>query len=330
MTTFDKMKKAQICIGERNPFFAMLSLYIKLIRDEKGIVPKWAGMGVNTKGELIFKDEFVESCSGEELIGVIAHEICHLAFLHLTRRNGREAKRWNIAVDISVNRLLQVNGFQLPKKGLIPDAYNDRYENKDMDIVIENITKKTAEQIYDELPQNDDDDEGEGGFDNHIEGDNLSQTEKEAVENEWSNRTDEAVANARQRGKMPVGMDRWLDKLHNSKVDWRVILQRYITKELPCDYNWCVDKNTKVKMINGKETEIKNLNIGDRILGYKNGESVENYVIDKFDVGVNKEYTIKTKSKKIICSPEHRVLTISGYRKAKKLNIGDLIISELW
>ena len=52
-----------------------------------------------------------------ELEGVMAHEILHLALRHHTRRQSREAKRWNVAGDLVINQMLQEMNYELPSEG---------------------------------------------------------------------------------------------------------------------------------------------------------------------------------------------------------------------
>lgn len=245
--TFEKMKKAQIKVQSRNPFFSYLSLFLTFKKEDvNNPLPKYAGMGVNAKGELTYKEEFVKNCSDEQLIGVLAHEILHLAFLHISRLRNRQQERWNIACDIAVNSILIKNNFKLPK-GIIPNDYEDNIEIGGK--IISEVSKKTAEKIYTELPEMK---ECKGGgknggscscgkcqerFDSHEQSKGQTPEEVEKEENEWLNRLDEAVCYAKQRGNMPNGMERWIEGLHKSKVNWKVMLRRYITNELPSDYN---------------------------------------------------------------------------------------------
>jgi len=149
LTALDKLKRARIEIQRKNPFFAYLSLYLKFREDKYNQIGKESlGMGVSADGTLIYKKEFVDSLKMEELKGVLIHEILHLSLLHLTRRKVREALVWNVACDVCVNAIVFQNGFELPD-GVIKADYNDvvHFGN----ISIEDSSKKTAEQVYEEL-----------------------------------------------------------------------------------------------------------------------------------------------------------------------------------
>ena len=267
--------KAKIQIQKKNSFFAYLSLFLKF--QESKDLPEEAGMGVDTKGNCFYKKEFVESITkGDntaELEGVITHEILHLAFLHLLRLGSRDRNAWNVATDLAINTLLRDNDFSLPEGVLLPE-YNNSF-NIGNGKVIKDINKKTAEEIYDELPVikskknvyyilSDEDDEdnqnqnknqkgngkGDGKgkkkikvelgkrFDKHIFGEGLTQKEREKIEKDWANKLSEAVNVSRMKGDTPVGIERLIGKLHREQIDWKSLLQRYIMNMLPYNYSY--------------------------------------------------------------------------------------------
>ena len=268
LNTKDKIIRARIQIQRQNPFFAYLSLYLKFHEAEKGEL-ECDTMGVDAAGNLYYNKEFVDKLSDEELQGVLIHEICHLAFLHLSRCGERDHLGWNYAVDIAANNILTNNGYKLPTGGLIP--YNNSID-LGMGIKIEDIQKKNAEQIYDELMkqvkkvQNK---LGLGniskkGFDVHLKGDTQSQgkdgkkgkgklvngmpltdAERKEIEEQWKQRALDAATTARMRGSLPAGVDVLLGKLHENRVNWKTMLKQFIQSQIPYDYtyNHCSKKS---------------------------------------------------------------------------------------
>jgi len=95
----EKLIKARIKLQSRNPFFSYLSLFVKFRKSKDGELPKHAGMGISPDGLLVYKEEFVNGLNDEEVIGVLTHELLHLALIHLLRRGSREKTAWNIACD---------------------------------------------------------------------------------------------------------------------------------------------------------------------------------------------------------------------------------------
>jgi predicted metal-dependent peptidase len=72
---------------------------------------------------------FVLHCPPAQLIGYCLHEAVHCVFLHLGRKAGRDAARWNIAADYVTNMLVndlarERNGVPIPKDGVFTvDTY---------------------------------------------------------------------------------------------------------------------------------------------------------------------------------------------------------------
>ena len=272
LETLDKLKRARIQIQRSNPFFAYLSLYLKFREGHKGELPDYAGMGVSADGWLVYKKEFVDKLPEQELIGVLIHEILHLAMLHLTRRGSREPVIWNVAADICVNHLVKSNGYSLPDDAIMSD-YNNCVTFGG--ITIKQCDKKTAEQIYEELeplakkmkqartiiygyPDFGDKNQSDGkSFDAHIEGkgdgskkdkdkknggngekDYLTDEEKRQIEEYWKEKANEALVTAKLRGTVPEGIERFVGQLSDAKVGWRDILQRYVQRAIPYDYTY--------------------------------------------------------------------------------------------
>ena len=91
-----------------------------------------------TDGEIIYYNpEYLESLSAQEQTFVFAHEVCHIAFNHILRSEGKDPQLWNIATDGVINQFLKRDGLSLPKGGVdIAEAIN--YD---------------AEQLYEKLLQ---------------------------------------------------------------------------------------------------------------------------------------------------------------------------------
>ena len=153
-------------------------------------------------------------------------------------------QKFNIATDIAVNNILVNNGFILPENGLIPQ--NNSIEIFKQHII--DIDKKTAEFIYDEIKEDSEDGEGNNpapkgnseGFDEHILiNDEIPKEEKEELEKQWKKRLVEASTISKLAGKEKIsGMDEYIENLLNPKLDWKSLLYRHITNNIPYDYSW--------------------------------------------------------------------------------------------
>ena len=91
-----------------------------------------------TDGETIYYNpEYLESLSVEEQTFIFAHEVCHIAFNHILRSEGKDPKLWNIATDAVINQFLKRDGLKMALGGIdMAEAIN--YD---------------AEQLYEKLLQ---------------------------------------------------------------------------------------------------------------------------------------------------------------------------------
>ena len=72
-----------------------------------------------TDGETIYYNpEYLESLSVEEQTFVFAHEVCHIAFNHILRSEGKDPELWNIATDGVINQFLKRDGLKMAKGGV--------------------------------------------------------------------------------------------------------------------------------------------------------------------------------------------------------------------
>ena len=57
-------------------------------------------------------------------------------------------------------------------------------------------------------------------------------------EKDWKRILAEAQTLAQQRGTMPMGMEREINQIHKSKINWKHFLQKAIRNSVPMDYTW--------------------------------------------------------------------------------------------
>jgi len=258
LTISELISRAKIQIQNKNSFWAYLALYLKFQEIEKGKMRNDT-MGVDPDGNIHYVKEFIESLTKNDdtqlLEGLIIHELNHLVFLTEMRRENRDLDGWNIASDIAINTLLRNNGFKLPEGGAWANS-NDEFVDKQGKVLVKDVSKKTAEEIYDKLPtvkmkQNVyviASGSGKGNelgkaFDNHLKGKGekkggLSQKEKEELRKKWEEKIQEAIIVSKLKGDILRGLERLWEKLQESKIDWRTLLNRYITNQLPYNFSY--------------------------------------------------------------------------------------------
>jgi len=249
---FDMIKRSRIQTYKHSPFFAHLVLRLNIKEFSKEMEEEGKGtMAVDTFNNLYYSPKWVKKLTEKQLIGVICHETLHLAFVHLVRINQRDMLIWNVATDIVINNLLVNNEFELPKEGLIPE--NNSIELKDekgkLICAVKDIDKKSAEIVYDEIYNSLKKNKKAGSyidskrFDKHIISDKKElspEKQKELDKNlkDWKHAVVSADAYARNIGKLPLGMDRYIGEMLDEKVNWKEVLYKYISNSIPSDFSW--------------------------------------------------------------------------------------------
>lgn len=79
-----------------------------------------------TDGQNIYYNpDFIESVTNDQQTFIFAHEICHIAFDHIYRSEGKDKKLWNIATDAVINAFLKQDKLPMVEGGVdIPEAIN--------------------------------------------------------------------------------------------------------------------------------------------------------------------------------------------------------------
>ena len=80
---------------------------------------------------IYYNPNFIESITDDQQTFIFAHEICHIAFDHIFRSEGKNKDLWNIATDSVVNAFLKQDGLPIVEGGVdIPEAIN--YDAEEM------------------------------------------------------------------------------------------------------------------------------------------------------------------------------------------------------
>jgi predicted metal-dependent peptidase len=233
-----KSSRERITIARTNlvidhPFFGVLALRLGIVEDNS-MPTMW------TDGEVIgFNDSFVRALTMAQLMACVAHEVLHDVLGHQWRRDGRDPERWNHAADFAINPIVVASktagsgGLQLelPAGCLLDPQY----------------AGKSAEWIYAHLKSN-----GGGGGKGKpgkagAAGDGKGTCcdgvrdakDTSPSEQEWHTMANEAANAARQAGKLPGGLEQFIEGLNEAKINWRDVLRRFVQENvLRNDYTW--------------------------------------------------------------------------------------------
>lgn len=206
-----RLSKAKTALVLEHPFIGALALSMPFELDDT--VPTAA-----TNGKRVaFNPEFVVGLTDAEVKFLVAHECFHPMLGHTYRRGGRQPRRWNMAADYVVNYLLIEERIgQMPKRGRHDPA-------------IYAAGQGTSEGIYDILPEQNEAAGLDGLLDNceDSDGDPAEIAQQQA---EWKVKLVQAAQSARMMGRLSAGMQRLVDEILRPVVDWREVLQRFLTK----------------------------------------------------------------------------------------------------
>ena len=74
-------------------------------------------LGISTAGTdgktIYYNPEYLEGLGRDEQTFIFAHEVCHIAFNHILRSEGKDLELWNIATDGVINQFLKKDGLKL-------------------------------------------------------------------------------------------------------------------------------------------------------------------------------------------------------------------------
>lgn len=228
----DKIIVARVGLLLRHPFFGNMATRLQIKEAEE-----WCGTAATDGRAIYFNREFFNKMSVKQVEFVIAHEIMHNVFDHMTRREGRDPKIFNIACDYAVNGQL------------VRDKIGD---HNVPDIKIFHDQKhygKSAEQIYDEIFDEMDEQELSALgqlLDEHIDwGEQdpngnrpaYSKEELKQIRDEMRDAVMQA-AQAAGAGNVPASIQRMIKELTEPKMNWREILRQQIQSTIRDDYTF--------------------------------------------------------------------------------------------
>lgn len=191
--------------------------------------------------DLSINPAFFMSLPPVERIGLLAHEVLHVALDHMHRMGKRDAivtdstgrpiSLWNIAADYVINDLLSQAGYHLPPGGL-----NDsQYSGKSTEQVYDILYKKTDKQKSDLADKCGNNSGADVQFPQDAKGDPVSQDHVTEIILRAST---QAKSMGQAAGSIPGEVGISLQEVINPPLPWHIILQNYLTEFAKEDYTW--------------------------------------------------------------------------------------------
>lgn len=198
-----------------HPFFGSLALRLRLLEDASTDTAYTDGVVMG------YNPAFIQSLGKPETQWLIAHEVLHLAFFHHTRKNGRDADRWNAAADYAINGVLSEAGFRAPQGALFNPMF----------------AEKSAEEIYDLLPDNGSATES-GKLGEVRDAPASCNGDLKKAEAACRVQMAQALQQAKAMGSLPGSIRKLVQNLLYPALDWRELLRQYLEQAACNDYCW--------------------------------------------------------------------------------------------
>jgi len=223
------------------PLFAAISR--RMNKTETRSIPT-AGVYVDKdtlQFNLLYNPDFFANMPDNQIKGVLIHEFYHLIFKHVTSRKPENVPNlaWNIAADLAINSMIGKDN--LPPNCCIPG------ENRFADYP----TGKTAEYYLEMMkkdPQFENSDEGEskesqsgqggekskqmGNFDDHEGWGDLTDDERQMVEERAKDIMEKSVREVNEGGKgwgsVSSSVKKEIMERLKTRVDWKKVLRAFI------------------------------------------------------------------------------------------------------
>jgi len=239
----ERLVSARISLLLKHSFFGNLATRLKLVNADE-----WCGTAA-TDGQLFYyNSRFIMMLKQKEVEFLVAHEVLHVVYDHMGRREQRDPKIWNIADDYAVNADLKrhkIGDFITT----VPCLYEKKYDGKSAeeiyDDLLQNCKTISMDELIDQLLDEHLDGDGNGDEDGEeIDGNGkgkgrpkMSSEERERVRQEVKQAIINAAGSA-DPGTLPAGVERLIKTHTNPVMPWRELIQTNLTSCIRADYSW--------------------------------------------------------------------------------------------
>ena len=240
MAARERLVTARIGLLLRHSFFGNLATRLTLINADE-----WCATAATDGQKFYYNSRFIMMLKPKEVEFLVGHEVLHVVYDHMGRRNERDPQIWNIADDYAVNADLKrhkIGQFITTVPCLYEQKYDGKAAEEIYDDLMKNVKKISMDELIDQLL--DDHMDGEGDGEDENDGNQkgkgrpkLSDEEKERIRQEVK----QAIINAAQSaeaGSLPAGVERLIRQHTNPVMPWRELIQTNLTSAIRTDYSW--------------------------------------------------------------------------------------------
>ena len=218
------------------PFFSAISRRVN--KQSSRAIPT-AGVTVDKdtlQFKMLYNPDFFEDMEENKIKGVLIHEFYHLIFKHVTSRRPENIPMivWNIATDLAINSMIGADN--LPENCCIPGGkqFEDYPVGKTAEFYLEMM--KDDEQFGDGKggfkDMEGEDGSDLGNFDDHGGWDELTEDERQMVEERAKDIMEKAAKDANNSGRgwgsVSNGIKRDIMERLKTRVNWKKVLRAFI------------------------------------------------------------------------------------------------------
>jgi predicted metal-dependent peptidase len=238
----ERLVTARIGLLLRHSFFGNLATRMQLVNADL-----WCSTAATDGQKFYYNSRFIMMLKPKEVEFLVGHEVLHVVYDHMGRRDNRDPEIWNIADDYAVNADLKrhkVGQFITS----VPCLYETKYDGKAAEAIYDDLMKNVQkisiedllDQMIDDHMDGDGDGDGdgeEGGSDGKGKRPSMSPEERERVRQEVKQAIINAASSA-EAGQLPLGVERLIRQHTNPVMPWRELIQTNLTSAIRTDYSW--------------------------------------------------------------------------------------------
>jgi predicted metal-dependent peptidase len=217
-----------------------------------------------------FNPDFMRMHPPEHQQGIIVHELYHLVFMHVTKRNvldKRMGSLWNVATDLAINSLIGEQN--LPDFCLMPGKAPKKGDPKLIEFIKNAPKNQAADYYYEKMKEiveksggsggqcegdGDGDGDATGGMetlDDHDKWGEIPAEIQEQLNEKIRQMIEEASKNCDKTnrwGNIPQEIREKIRELYSREVDWRSILRNFIGRSRSSERSASMKKINKRAM----------------------------------------------------------------------------------
>lgn len=240
-----RIDSALVEVLHSEPFSSEISIRTPKVQNWK-VDTAYVAADKDANIHLGYNPDFMRSLPHEQKVGVIIHEILHIAFGHIAERapaNKQDAKIFNIAADLAINSIIGEK--RLPEFCLMPGRA-PKTDDPKLAALIKGFPKLESTDYYfnrlkDYAEQNGKGGDGEYEFslgnengetlDSHGGWGDVPDEVKDILRNKAKEMLEAGVKNAQRSAKwgtIPVEVASMLEKMLQHELDWKAILRMFL------------------------------------------------------------------------------------------------------